>query len=431
MLKKMVLLTLAAAMVMSMGLTGCATNTDNVTTRGAKNNMRTRTAQDGIYPLGMNPNLDTNANKYHGNRYGTRGYGVDGVRGYGVDGTRGMGLGTRGWGTDGTGTRGYGVDGTRGMGLGTRGWGTDGTGTRGYGVDGTRGMGLGTRGWGTDGTGTRGYGVDGIRGLGRGLGMDGVGTRGYGLDGMRGYGVDGAGTRGYGVDGLTHGYGTHGYGTHGYGTHGYGTHNYGITGYGVDSSRLHGYGTGTHSMTNMHMNKKIADKIARMKGVKSANVMLTNNNAYVAVSTDGHMKTKGTAKGTHHLKTKATHHRGTGAKSLSSKGGTGNLNARSKTHAHNIGTTGDVSEDLKKRIAEIVKKDAPQCNQVYVSANPDFVQQMNQFMKSSAAGHPLTGFSSQFQDMVHRIFPTQEAGKTTHMNVSHPKRMHKMAPGVR
>ncbi|RJG16652.1 hypothetical protein DQX05_28615, partial [Paenibacillus thiaminolyticus] len=95
MLKKMVLLTLAAAMVMSMGLTGCATNPDNVTTRGAKNNMRTRTAQDGINPLGMNTNLDTNANNYNGTR--TRGYGVDGIgtRGYGVDGTRGMGLGTR------------------------------------------------------------------------------------------------------------------------------------------------------------------------------------------------------------------------------------------------------------------------------------------------------------------------------------------------
>ncbi|WP_374016592.1 YhcN/YlaJ family sporulation lipoprotein [Paenibacillus thiaminolyticus] len=401
--KKMVLLTLAAAMVMSMGLTGCVTTKDNVTTRSTKNNMRTRTTHDGIYPLGMNPNLDTNANKYHGTRYGTRGYGVDGVRGYGVDGTR---------------TRGYGVDGTRGMGLGTRGWGTDGIGTRGHGVD---------------GIGTRGHGVDGIRGLSRGLGMDGVGTRGYGLDGMRGYGVDGAGTRGYGVDGSTHGYGTHGYGTH----------NYGMSGYGVDSSRLHGYGTGTHSMTNMQMNKKIADKISRMKGVKSANVMLTNNNAYVAVSTDGHMKTKGTAKGTHHLKakgtakgthhlkTKATHHRGTGVKSLSSKGGTGNLHARSKTHAHNIDTTSDMSADLKKRIAEIVKKDAPQCNQVYVSANPDFVQQMNQFMKSSAAGHPLSGFASGFQEMVYRIFPTQEAGKTTQMNVSHPKRLHKMAPGVR
>ncbi|GAC44401.1 YhcN/YlaJ family sporulation lipoprotein [Paenibacillus popilliae] len=371
--KKMVLLTLTAALVMSMGLTGCTTNTDNVTTRGAKNNMRTRTAQDGINPLGMNRNLDTNANKYHGYRYGTRGYGVDGVRGYGVDG-----IGTRGYGVGGTGTRGYGVGGT-----GTRGYGVGGTGTHGYGVGGT-----GTHGYGVGGTGTHSYGVDGI------------GTRGYGVDGMRGYGIDGL--------------------THGYGTHGYGTHNYGMTGYGVDGTRLHGYGTGTHSMTNMQMNKKISNQIARMKGVKSANVMLTNNNAYVAVSTDGHMKTKGTGKGAHHLKTKATHHRGTG-----------NLSARSKTYAHNMDTSSDVSSDLKQRIAEIVKKDAPQCQQVYVSSNPDFVQRMNEFMKSSAAGHPLSGFSREFEDMVHRIFPTQEAGRTTQMNVSHPKQLHKMAPGLR
>ncbi|NRF98436.1 YhcN/YlaJ family sporulation lipoprotein [Paenibacillus dendritiformis] len=378
--KKMVLLTLAAAMVMSMGLTGCATTRDNVTTKS--NNMRTRTTHDGIYPLGMNPNLDTNANKYNGNRYGTRGYGVDGVRGYGVDG-----IGTRGYGVGGTGTRGLGVDGI---------------GTRGYGVDG-----IGTRGWGVDGAGTRGYGVDGM--------------------GTRGYGVGGTGTRGYGVDGM--------YGTHRYGTHGYGTHNYGMTGYGVDGSRLHGYGTGTHSMTNMHMNKKIADKIARMKGVKSANVMLTNNNAYVAVSTDTAMKTKGTGKGTHHLKAKGTHHRGTGAKSISSRGGTGNLDARSKSHTLNnsvdMRTSSDISADLKNRIAEIVKKDAPQCQQVYVSSNPDFVKRMNEFMKSSKEGRPLSGFANDFQEMVYRIFPTQEYGTTRQMTNTHPRRLNNMAPGLR
>ncbi|EHQ60032.1 hypothetical protein PDENDC454_22194, partial [Paenibacillus dendritiformis C454] len=131
--KKMVLLTLAAAMVLSMGLTGCATNPDNVTTRGAQNNMRTRTAQDGIYPLGMNPNLDTNANRYNGDRYGTRGNGVDGVRGYGVDG-----IGTRGT------TRGNGLDGfgTRGT---TRGTGMNGLGRNGFGINDDL-TGLGTNG---------------------------------------------------------------------------------------------------------------------------------------------------------------------------------------------------------------------------------------------------------------------------------------------
>lgn len=389
--KKMVLLTLAAAMVLSMGLTGCATNPDNVTTRGAKNNMRTRTAQDGIYPLGMNPNLDTNANRYNGDRYGTRGNGVDGVRGYGVDG-----IGARGT------TRDNGLDG-----IGTRGNGLDGFGTRGT-----------TRGTGMNGLGRNGFGInDDLTGFGTNgnrFGMNGLGTNG------NRFGMNGYGTYGYGMNGLN------GFGT--YGTGNYGMNNF--TGYGVDGNRLNGNGTGygnAHSMTNMQMSKKIADKISRMKGVKSANVMLTNNNAYVAVSTDTHMKTKGTAKG--------THQRGTGVKSLSSKGGTGNLDARSKSHALNnsadMRTSSDVSADLKNRIAEIVKKDAPQCDQVYVSANPDFVQRMNQFMKSSAEGRPLSGFANEFQEMVYRIFPTQEYGTTRQMTNTHPRRLNNMAPGLR
>lgn len=342
--KKMVLLTLTAALVMSMGLTGCATNTDNVTTRGAKNNMRTRTAQDGINPLGMNRNLDTNANGFNGQRNG-----VNGTRGNGLDG-----IGTRGttWGT------------------GMNGFGTNGFGTN----DGLNGFGTTSR-----------FGTNGL----------GTGNR-FGTNGMNGNGTHGTGN--------------------------YGMNNF--TGYGVDGNRLNGNGTGygnVHSMSNMQMNKKIADQIARMKGVKSANVMLTNNNAYVSVSTDGHMKTKGTAKGDHHLKTKATHHRGTG-----------NLNARSKTHANNMDISNDVTSDLKQRIAEIVKKDAPQCDQVYVSANPDFVQRMNEFMKSSAEGRPLSGFAREFEEIVYRVFPTQENGTTTgQMTNTHPRRLNKMAPGSR
>ncbi|EHQ58867.1 hypothetical protein PDENDC454_28295, partial [Paenibacillus dendritiformis C454] len=225
------------------------------------------------------------------------------------------------------------------------------------------------------------------------------------------------------------GYGTYGYGMNGlngFGT--YGTGNYGMnnfTGFGVDGNRLNGNGTGygnAHSMTNMQMSKKIADKIARMKGVKTANVMLTNNNAYVAVTTD----TQGNAKGTT---------RGNGMnKSMGRAGGTGNLDARSKSHALNNSadmSANGVSSDLKGRIAQIVKKDAPQCDQVYVSANPDFVQRMNQFMKSSREGRPLSGFANEFQEMVYRIFPTQEYGTTRQMTNTHPRRLNNMAPGLR
>ncbi|BFH23332.1 YhcN/YlaJ family sporulation lipoprotein [Paenibacillus melissococcoides] len=377
--KKLVLLTLAAAMVMSMGLTGCATNPDNVTTRGAQNNMRTRTAQDGMYPLGMNPNLDTNANRYNGDRYGTRGFGIDGVRGYGVDG-----VGTRGA--------------TRDNGIGTRGNGLDGFGTRGT-----------TRGTGINGLGPNGFGINDDL---TGLGMNGnrFGMNGFGTNGNR-----------FGMNG----YGTYGYGMNGFGT--YGTGNYGMnnfTGYGVDGNRLNGNGTGygnAHTMTNMQMSKKIADKITRMKGVKSANVLLTNNNAYVAVTTDTQVNAKGTTRGNGMNRT------------MGRLGGTGNLDARSKSHALNNSadmTANDVPSDLKGRIAQIVKKDAPQCDQVYVSANPDFVARMNQFMKSSQEGRPLSGFAQEFQEMVYRIFPTQEYG-TRQMTNTHPRRLNNMAPGLR
>lgn len=364
--KKMVLLTLTAALVMSMGFAGCATNNDNVTTRGAKNNMRTRTAQDGIYPLGMNPNLDTNTNGFNGQRYG-----VNGTRGNGLDG-----MGTRG--LDGIGTRGNGLDG-----IGTRGT------TRGTGMNG-----LGTNGFGTN-DGLNGFGTNGNR-----FGTNGYGTYGYGMNGMNGM---------------------NGFGT--YGTRNYGMNNF--TGYGVDGNRLNGNGTGygnAHSMTNMQMSKKIADKIARMKGVKTANVLLTNNNAYVAVTTDTQLNAKGTTRGN-----------GNNG-SMGRMGGTGNLDARSKSHALNNSadmSARDVSSDLKGRIAQIVKKDAPQCEQVYVSANPDFVQRMNQFMKSSTEGRPLSGFANEFQEMVYRIFPTQEYGNTRQMTNTQPRRLNKMAPGLR
>ncbi|MBG9796114.1 hypothetical protein ABD76_28280 [Paenibacillus dendritiformis] len=329
--KKLVLLTLAAAMVMSMGLTGCTTNPDNVTTRGAKNNMRTRTAQDGIYPLGMNPNLDTNTNGFNGQRNG-------------VNGTRN----------------------------------------------------------GLDGTGTRG--------TTRGTGMNGLGPNGFGInDDLNGLGTNG------------NRFGMNGFGT--YGTGNYGMNNF--TGYGVDGNRLNGNGTGygnAHTITNMQMSKKIADKITRMKGVKTANVMLTNNNAYVAVTTDTQVNAKGTT-------------RGTGMnRSMGRAGGTGNLDARSKSHTLNNSadmSANDVPSDLKGRIAQIVKNDAPQCDQVYVSANPDFVARMNQFMKSSAEGRPLSGFAQEFQEMVYRIFPTQEYGSTRQMTNTHPRRLNNMAPGLR
>ncbi|MNB94937.1 Lipoprotein YhcN precursor [compost metagenome] len=65
----------------------------------------------------------------------------------------------------------------------------------------------------------------------------------------------------------------------------------------------------------------------------------------------------------------------------------------------------DVTKDMKDRIASVVKKHNPAIKNVYVSANPDFVERANYYAEEARAGHPLKGFAKEFGTMVERIFP--------------------------
>ncbi|WP_430112311.1 YhcN/YlaJ family sporulation lipoprotein [Paenibacillus sp. B1-33] len=175
-------------------------------------------------------------------------------------------------------------------------------------------------------------------------------------------------------------------------------------------NRMDGGRYGAHSVNKMEMSQKIANKLTSVKGVKSAHVMLTNNNnAYVAVVTDH------TTSG---MKSKS-HPAGRGPRPYSA----GNLGAYDGTPAGND----NVSTSVKEHIANVVKKEAPNCNNVYVSANPDFVNRMNDYSKQAAAGHPIAGFTNEFQELVYRLFPTNAASQS----YNQPTRIHNMAPGTR
>jgi hypothetical protein len=69
-----------------------------------------------------------------------------------------------------------------------------------------------------------------------------------------------------------------------------------------------------------------------------------------------------------------------------------------------------VTDTLKDRIANEVKKMSPQIKDVYVSANPDFVNRMTGYMNDVKLGHPIQGFIAEFNAMADRIFP-HRAGK--------------------
>lgn len=99
---------------------------------------------------------------------------------------------------------------------------------------------------------------------------------------------------------------------------------------------------------------QVADDVATMEEVESANVLVTNANAYVAVV----------------LKE---------------------------------GTEG--TKEIENKIAEHVRKGNQDFNNVYVSMNPDFVEQMTDYGNKVREGEPVEGFFEEFTDAVQRVFP--------------------------
>lgn len=98
----------------------------------------------------------------------------------------------------------------------------------------------------------------------------------------------------------------------------------------------------------------VADKIVKMKDVKSANVIVTDTNAYVAVE----------------LKE---------------------------------GTEG--TKQIEDKIADEARSANANFKNVYVSLNPDFVKQMNEYGTKIRANEPVEGLFTEFSDAMKRVFP--------------------------
>ncbi|MFA1714112.1 YhcN/YlaJ family sporulation lipoprotein [Peribacillus frigoritolerans] len=112
-----------------------------------------------------------------------------------------------------------------------------------------------------------------------------------------------------------------------------------------------------NGINGMRVSEDISNRVEALKEVSNANVIVTENNAYVgAVLKDGGEK--------------------------------------------------DISNDLKKKVADAVRGADPSVDQVYVSANPDFVQRMDGYANDIENGKPVEGFAEEFRELVTRIFPS-------------------------
>ncbi|GGF98653.1 YhcN/YlaJ family sporulation lipoprotein [Paenibacillus abyssi] len=113
---------------------------------------------------------------------------------------------------------------------------------------------------------------------------------------------------------------------------------------------------GTHRNYHIDMSEKAADRVTGMMNVDAAYVMMGDKNAYVAIvpqKNDG----------------------------------------------------GEVSSAFKHQIAAEIKAMNPDIVNVYVSANPDFVGRMTNYMNYARSGKPVQALIAEFNAMVDRIFP--------------------------
>jgi len=128
---------------------------------------------------------------------------------------------------------------------------------------------------------------------------------------------------------------------------------------------------GHTTQTRVEMSQSIADALTAMDEVRTANVLVTENNAYVAVTLQS---------------------------------GSGVTNA---TANDNTSTVRDISEDIKGKVADKVKAMNTNIHNVYVSASPDFVERMNALGQDIRNGHPVAGVVKELFNIVDRIFPTR------------------------
>lgn len=163
--------------------------------------------------------------------------------------------------------------------------------------------------------------------------------------------------------------------------------------------------------TNMEMSQKIADGVAAMDEVENANVLIAGNNAYVAVklhygSGVANQGGTGTGTGTNTGSNMAN----MGQQMMRTDDETsknGMMDNQSQANPNGGAAIQEVTPEIKEKIAAKVKSLNGNIKDVYVSANPDFIERMNVYADEFRSGRPLSGFVKELSAMVERVFPSR------------------------
>jgi hypothetical protein len=169
----------------------------------------------------------------------------------------------------------------------------------------------------------------------------------------------------------------------------------------------------SHSYSKLSMNQQLSDQVQALNGVNSSIVMIADNVAFVALMIDN------TATGTHGHAPDS----GYGGESgeTNNAGYVKGLYNPYTPHSDNFDSTKlntgvnnyetvmnheYLTHGFKQKIAETIRLNDPSVHDVYISANRDFLNQLNKYAQESWKGNSLQPFVPEFNSSVTRLFGT-------------------------
>ncbi|MBW7476895.1 hypothetical protein K0T92_19440 [Paenibacillus oenotherae] len=177
--------------------------------------------------------------------------------------------------------------------------------------------------------------------------------------------------------------------------------------------KMHGarmYGTitghpGQHDNAWLEYSSLLSTEVSNINGVAAGLVMITDKNAYAAISLDwtgvGTKKSGGRSsrEQDNSGSTKGVYNINNGSPHWNNERMVGPYNSNFTVNDHN-----QISEELKQTIAVQIRKLAPAVQEVHISANQTFVNEILQYAKEAWSNHSLTPWTESFNVLVKHQF---------------------------
>lgn len=160
-----------------------------------------------------------------------------------------------------------------------------------------------------------------------------------------------------------------------------------------------------HDNRYFEYSSDLSRKVSALPGVHTALVFLTDRNAYVGLMTD--WSAGGTqARGGRALREQDNTGTTEGVYNVDT--GSHKWDNRHVATPYNSYFThkdpGDISSKLRQKVGELVRNNHPRVQEVHISANREFVNQLLEFAKESWAGRPLAPLAPDFNRLVQYMF---------------------------